>query len=196
MRKESTVYFRISFRRDEFYLDELFSHLASMKNGKEMSLEIKKILFNRQKLDSHNKFQHEEFKLPKSISFRINISERELWLDPIRKLILATPQEKRVDVVKRIIFDSYKQNSSQTPFFENLVIPTNEAQTTLTPLKEEIKPAIIPLNDEKLPILINNESKSNEVLIENFSEEKITSIKTNAALKSRAMAAMSKFSDT
>ena len=32
MRKESTAYFRISFRKSDFYLGELFPHLASLKD--------------------------------------------------------------------------------------------------------------------------------------------------------------------
>lgn len=119
MRKESTAYFRISFRKSDFYLGELFPHLASLKDEREKSLEIKKIIFSRSKLDNHNKFQQEESKLPKLITFRLHISERELWLDPIRKIILATP--RKLCITQHHLCFPY-------PFFHLVNFPSLRAQ--------------------------------------------------------------------
>lgn len=122
MRKASTVYLRLSFRRDDFYIEELFRHLANLKTEKEISLKIKKILFNKAKLDIHNKFERAESELPKCITFRVHISERELHLNSVRELILASPKEKE-SIFSSALFLTYTTKALPKNLLPNIQAP-------------------------------------------------------------------------
>ena len=193
MRKASIVYLRLSFRADDFYIEELFAHLANLKTEKEISLEIKKILFNRSRLDIHNKFQREESELPKCITFRVHISERELHLNSVRELILASPKEKRVHILKRIIFDAYNQSPPQKSPAEYSSASKIESQRTSTHAKYDIEPAATPSTNERSSIPSNNEEKNDSSFSENSTGVEITSIQVNTDMKSRTLASLGKF---
>ena len=190
MRKESTAYLRISFRKSDFYLGELFPHLASLKDEREKSLEIKKIIFSRSKLDNHNKFQQEESKLPKLITFRLHISERELWLDPIRKIILATPKEERAAMVKRIIFEAYSQSPPEKLPTEYSIASNNEFQNTSTHAKYDIEPTINASLNEISSISSKNKEKNDYALIENSMETVTTSTQAKAKMMPQIIAGL------
>lgn len=193
MRKASTIYLRLSFRVDDFYIEELFAHLANLKTEKEISLEIKKILFYRARLDVHNKFQGEESELPKCITFRVHISERELHLNPVRELILAAPKEKRAHILKRIIFDAYNQSLPRKPSAEHSITSKIDVQTTLAPIKNDVEPVISISTNEKSSIFSNNEEKNHSSLSKNSTGAEITPIQVNTDMKSRTLANLGKF---
>ena len=193
MRKASTVYLRLSLRRDDFCIEELFGHLANLKTEKEISLEIKKILFNKAKLDIHNKFERAESELPKCITFRVHISERELHLNSVRELILASPKEKRVHILKRIIFDAYNQSPPQKSPTEYSGASKIESQRALVHAKYDVEPAATPSTNERSSISSNNEEKNDSSFSENSTGVEITSIQVNTDMKSRTLANLGRF---
>ena len=145
---------------------------------------------SRSKLDNHNKFQQEESKLPKLITFRLHISERELWLDPIRKIILATPKEERAAMVKRIIFEAYSQSSPEKLPTEYSIASNNEVQNTSTHAKYDIEPTINASLNEISSISSKNKEKNDYALIENSMETVTTSTQAKAKMMPQIIAGL------
>lgn len=171
--KSKTVSFRVSFRYDDFYLGELYPHLLSMKSEREASNEIKKILFSGKRLEKHNEFPCDEFSIPKFISIRIYISDRDFWLDPLREKLLAYPSSERAFLLKRMVFDIY---------VKNLIIPQKSYPTPST-------------EGEKSQITTNNKENSPDEAVQNSGGDSsiVAPRQASKAVKSGIAAALDQF---